>query len=141
MNIVPILFVFGIGVTSLVTCAAANADDSGNPAMVASVGSDGVQHVSITSGEYYFKPRHIVVRVNTPVELSISKEPGIVPHSLVIDAPQANITVDMELDTEVRTVRFTPTAAGTYFYYCPKRLLFFKSHREKGMEGVLEVTP
>jgi hypothetical protein len=28
---------------------------------------------------------------------------------------------------------------GEYPFYCSKKLLFFKSHREKGMEGMLEV--
>jgi len=36
-------------------------------------------------------------------------------------------------------VRFTPTKAGVFAFYCDKKLLFFKSHREKGMEGVLKV--
>lgn len=49
--------------------------------------------------------------------------------------------IDEEMTEEPRTVRFTPNAAGEYPYYCEKRLLFFKSHRDKGMEGVLEVVP
>jgi len=47
---------------------------------VASVGSDGVQHVEIIGGEYYFDPNYIVVKVNTPVELKVKKTPGYVPH-------------------------------------------------------------
>lgn len=29
--------------------------------------------------------------------------------------------------------------AGNYVFYCPNRLLWFKSHRERGMAGVLQV--
>jgi len=30
-------------------------------------------------------------------------------------------------------------AAGKYAFYCKNKLLFFKSHRENGQEGILEV--
>jgi hypothetical protein len=40
---------------------------------------------------------------------------------------------------ETVTVRFTPMVTGSFSIYCDKKLLFFKSHREKGMEAVLEV--
>jgi len=42
---------------------------------------------------------------------------------------------------EVWKITITPTAAATYPIYCKNRLLFFKSHRERGMEGILEVVP
>jgi plastocyanin len=44
-----------------------------------------------------------------------------------------------DLAAEPKAVTFTPTAVGKYPFYCRNKLLFFKSHREKGMEGVLEV--
>jgi plastocyanin len=48
--------------------------------------------------------------------------------------------VDQDVgDGKSATVRFTPTHPGTFVFYCDKKLLFFKSHREKGMEGRLEV--
>jgi hypothetical protein len=31
------------------------------------------------------------------------------------------------------------TREGIYPFYCSRKLLFFESHREKGMEGTLEV--
>jgi len=40
---------------------------------------------------------------------------------------------------ETKTVRFTPVAPGTYTFYCKSKLLWFKSHREHGMEGTLTV--
>lgn len=103
------------------------------------IGSDGVQHVNILAGDYFFRPRHIIVKVNTPVMLVVRVEQGVIPHGLVLKAPKANISIDEDLSRESQTFTFTPTAPGKYAFYCPKKLLFFKSHREHGMEGVLEV--
>jgi plastocyanin domain-containing protein len=108
---------------------------------VAKVDPDGVQRVRIVGGEYFFKPYRIVVKANVPVEFLASREAGIVPHNLVIQAPQAGIALEADLATEPKKVGFTPTAPGQYPIYCGKKLLFFASHREKGMEGMLEVVP
>ncbi|ERJ33102.1 Heme/copper-type cytochrome/quinol oxidase, subunit 2 [Burkholderia sp. AU4i] len=103
------------------------------------VDADGVQRVAIVGGSYFFRPNHVIVRANVPVELTVSAEPGLVPHSFEIDAPQAGITVHTELGTTPKTFRFTPAQPGRFAYYCTHRLLFFSSHRERGMEGVLDV--
>lgn len=108
-------------------------------AYTAVVDPDGVQRVEILAGEYFFNPDHITVKVNVPVELKARKEAGIVPHRLVISAPDAGIDVAESLDKEPKTISFTPKQAGRYPFYCDKKLIFSKSHREKGMEGVLEV--
>jgi plastocyanin len=105
----------------------------------AAVDSDGVQRVRIVGGDYYFKPNHIIVRVGIPVEFIISRETAVVPHSLVLEAPEAGIAIDEDLATEPKKVTFTPSAGGKYSFYCRNKLLFFKSHRERGMEGVIEV--
>ena len=99
---------------------------------------DGVQRVEILGGDYFFKPNHIVVKVNQPVELLVRKE-GWVPHSFVIDAPEAGIKVKVSLSQDPKTIDFTPTKVGRYPFYCDKKPWFLASHREKGMEGVLEV--
>jgi len=105
----------------------------------AAIDKDGVQRVAVVGGGYFFKPSHIVVKVNVPVEFSVSKEPGIVPHTFVIDAQEAGIAVDTMLDAKPKTITFTPRMTGQYPFFCKNRLLFFKSHREQGMEGTLEV--
>lgn len=101
--------------------------------------SDGVQHVAIVGGSYFFQPGHIIVKAGVPVELSLRVERGIVPHSFVLKLPPDQVALDTRLGEEPRTFRFTPTAAGRYPFYCRNKLLFFASHRDKGMEGVLEV--
>ncbi len=104
------------------------------------IDKDGVQRVDIVGGSYFFTPNHIVVKVNVPVELKVRKEPGIVPHNFVIKAPEGGMDIDESLSSEPKIIRFTPTKTGKYPFYCSKKFLFFESHREKGMEGTLEVT-
>jgi len=36
-------------------------------------------------------------------------------------------------------MRFTPRKTGEFTFYCTKKLLFFESHKDKGMVGTLEV--
>lgn len=101
---------------------------------------NGIQRVDITGGDYYFDPNHIIVRVNVPVEFYVKKAPGLVPHDIIMDAPEAGIVFKEKLKSETQVIRFTPKRTGIFPLYCGKKLLFLKSHREKGMEGILEVT-
>ncbi len=110
-------------------------------AYVPKVDQDGVQRVRVLGGSYFFRPSRIIVKANVPVELLVSLEPGVVPHTFVLNAPEAGIAIDEDLSTDPKTIRFTATAAGKYAFYCKNQLLFFKSHRENGQEGVLEVVP
>ncbi len=106
---------------------------------VAVVGADGVQKVEITGGSYYFNPNDIVVKVNVPVELVVKKE-GSTPHSIFLKAPEAGIDFDVTLGNEPKTIKFTPTKVGTYPFWCTKRApLSSKSHKDRGMTGVIEV--
>jgi plastocyanin domain-containing protein len=120
--------------------ACATAHQAGEP-FVAAAGADGVQHVAVLAGNYWFQPSRIVVKANVPVELSVRKEGGIVPHSFNMSSPEAGLTVDEDLSTEPRLIKFTPTRAGEFPFYCDEKLPLFPSHRSKGMEGVLEVQP
>ena len=59
------------------------------------------------------------------------------PHDFAIKAPEAGINIAVDLDTKPKLVTFTPTKVGKYEILCTKKLLFFKSHKDKGMHGVL----
>jgi len=107
--------------------------------VVASIGTDGVQRVEMVGGSYFFDPNYVIVKVNVPVEIKVKKESGMVPHDFVLKAPEAGIDVRVDLGKEPQTIRFTPTKVGEYPFYCAKKLLFFESHREKGMKGILKV--
>jgi len=108
--------------------------------VVATIDADGVQRVEILGGGYFYNPNYVVVKVNVPVELSVRKESGMTPHDFVIKAPEAGIVVSVSLDAKPQIVKFTPTKAGTYPFFCSKKMVFMSSHKDKGMEGVLEVT-
>ena len=103
--------------------------------------ADGVQRIRLVAGSYFFKPNHIVVKVNVPVELTASRESGITPHDLVILAKEAGVDVKEDLGTDPKKITFTATKAGKYPIYCSKKLPFMAGHRERGMEGILEVVP
>jgi plastocyanin domain-containing protein len=105
---------------------------------VASVGADGVQRVEIAGGSYFFAPNDIVVKVNVPVELVVRKA-GKGSHDIFLQAPEAGIDFKMSLSDEPQTIKFTPTKVGKYPFWCTHRIPFSKSHRERGMSGVLEV--
>ncbi len=100
---------------------------------------EGVQRVEVVAGSYWFRPDHIIVKTNAPVLLVVRKQSTVVPHTFVLHAPEAGISIDMSLSSEPKSVTFTPTRPGTYEYYCSESGLF-GNHRAKGMEGVLEVT-
>jgi plastocyanin domain-containing protein len=107
----------------------------------ATVDPDGVQRIEVLGGSYFFDPNYIVVRVNVPVELKIRKESGMTPHNVVLHAPDAGMDIRLDLTTDPQIVRFTPTRAGEYEFYCDKSFLFFETHKEKGMVGMLVVSP
>lgn len=106
---------------------------------IAKIDKDGVQRVEMSGGSYYFDPNYVVVTVNVPVEITIRKAPGLIPHDIVLKAPDAGIDFAVELKDSPQTIRFTPTKAGIYTFICDKKLLFFESHKDKGMYGALEV--
>ncbi len=108
--------------------------------VVATVGADGVQRVEVTGGDYYFDPNYIVVKVNVPVELTVKKAPGYIPHDMIVKAPEAGIDFKANLsDKKPEIIKFTPTKVGKYDMFCDKRLLWFKSHKDRGMDGTIEV--
>lgn len=99
-----------------------------------------IQHISIDAGNYFFKPELITVKVNQPVEITIAKENTWIPHNITMNEPDAGMVFNERLDTKPTIIRFTPKKTGSYPFYCDEKLLFFASHRKKGMEGIIVVT-
>ena len=130
---------FGILLLLTFFCATGYCQEAGKKVFITTVGPDGVQRVSVSAGEYFFGPNYIIVKVHIPVEMTVKKTSGFVPHNIVIDSPGADIVINEPIGKEQTIVKFTPGKTGKYPFYCTKKLLFFKSHREKGMEGILEV--
>lgn len=120
-------------VLSSLACIAAE------PPVLVPIDKDGIQRVEILGGEYFFKPGHIVVKVNVPLEIKVRKDSLIVPHDFVIVAPEAGININESLSRDFKTFFLTPSKTGKYKIYCNKKAPFMKSHRDKGMEAALEV--
>jgi plastocyanin len=100
----------------------------------------GVQRSTIMMDSYSYSPNELSVEVGQPVELILQNNATFIPHTFVIADPAARLHVHVEVSAgESQTVRFTPTTRGTFPFYCDKKLLFLKSHRERGQEGRLEV--
>jgi plastocyanin len=106
----------------------------------ATVDTDGVQKIDVLGGSYFYKPNYIIVKVNVPVELKVTKEPGMTPHDIAMTSPEAGMEFKEGIGTTPKVIKFTPTKTGKYPFYCTMKSLF-SSHREKGMEGVIEVVP
>ncbi len=104
--------------------------------------TDGVQRGAVTMDSYSYTPDHLVVRVGKPVELTLTSVTLIVPHNFLLKEPEAGLDVSQDVGArDTAKVRFTPTKAGTYTFYCDKKppIPFASTHRKKGMEGRLEV--
>lgn len=119
--------------------SAVSAQEAGRKTHVAEMDESGVQKVEVTGGEYYFDPNYIIVKVGVPVEISVKKPGGFITHNIVIEAPGAGMDIREDFGKEPKAVRFTPTKTGKYPFFCDKKFLFFKNHKEKGMEGTIEV--
>ncbi len=122
-----------------IAALASAADTFVEKRFVAAADPDGTQRVSVLAGAYFFDPNVIVVKANVPVELSIRKEAGITPHDIVLKAPEAGIDIKTDLATEPKVIKFTATKPGRYPFECSQRFLFFTSHKDRGMHGILEV--
>jgi len=132
----PFMLLLSIAVTGIAFAAEVPTDKP----VTATIDANGVQHAEITGGEYYFTPKHLIVKINKPVELTVKKAAGFVPHNIIVNAPEAGIHFSINMsDKKPEIVKFTPTKVGQYPMYCDKKLLFFKSHKERGMEGLIEV--
>jgi len=102
--------------------------------------ANGVQRVTMMVDSHFYKPKHLVVRAGVPVEIVLVSQTILTPHNFVLKEPDAGMKINQEIGAgETVKVRFTPTKPGLFTFYCDERLLFFKSHREKGMEGTLKV--
>ena len=103
---------------------------------VVPMGADGVQRATIILDSYSYQPSHLIVEAGKPVELILKSETFLIPHNFIIK----ELLIDEDVSAgESVVINFMPTARGTFSIYCDKRLWPLPSHREKGMEGKLEV--
>lgn len=122
------------------TLAEATEPSQSGPPTVIPVAADGVQRATITLDSYSYSPNHLIVEAGKPVELTLTSVTTITPHNFIIKDPAGSLSVEQDVSAgKTVTIKFTPTQPGTFPIYCDKRLWPMPSHRDKGMEGKLEV--
>ena len=106
-----------------------------------SAAPDDLQQIEIRLGDYRFTPAEVRLVAGQPAALKLVNTDGMTPHNFTIsfDGDREDIDVDVIAGDSVE-VRLGPLPAGTYTFYCDKKLPFMKGHRAKGMEGSLIVT-
>ncbi len=111
-----------------------------SPSLVIPVAADGVQRAAVTLDSYSYSPSHLIVEAGKPVELTLTSATTITPHNFIIKDPAGSLFVEQEVSAgKTVTITFTPIQPGTFPIYCDKWLWPMPSHRDKGMEGTLEV--
>jgi len=118
---------------------AAEPSQSGPPVVIP-VAADGVQRATVTLDSYSYSPNHLIVEAGKQVELTLTSVTTIIPHNFIIKDPAGSLSVEQDVSAgKTVTITFAPTQPGTFPIYCDKRLWPLPSHRDKGMEGKMEV--
>jgi heme/copper-type cytochrome/quinol oxidase subunit 2 len=124
---------------SMVMASAAEHPPMGPPVTVPT-DSDGVQRTTVILDSYSYDPAHLVVEKGKPVELTLKSVTVLTPHNFIVKDPAGGFSVEQDVGAgKTALLKFTPTQSGTFPIYCDKRLWPLPSHRDKGMEGKLEV--
>ena len=140
MQLLYMLATVGLLTSVVVTIAVAAEPSQPGPPMVVPVAEDGVQRATVTLDSYSYTPNHLIVEAGKPVELTLTSVTTIIPHNFIIKDPAGSLSVGQDVSAgKTVTIKFTPTQPGTFPIYCDKRLWPLPSHRDKGMEGKLEV--
>ena len=111
-----------------------------NPVTRIPTSSDGVQRTTVILDSYSYSPNYLVVEHGKPVELTLTSVTTIIPHNFIMNDPGGSLSIEQDVSAgKTVTMRFIPTQRGHFSFFCDKRLWPMPSHREKGMEGILEV--
>lgn len=98
--------------------------------------------IEVTLGDYRYMPRNIQLVVEQPVVLHLVNADAFTPHNFTLKDDSDGLDIDIEIPAgKAVNVNLMPLFAGSHTFYCNKKLLWMKSHREKGMEGTLTVVP
>jgi uncharacterized cupredoxin-like copper-binding protein len=113
--------------------------ENGNPA--ASISADGVQEISVTSGErgdqYYFDVSSTHLKTGK-VRVTLSNSGPERQHTFVVKKQDGSGNLAEIKQTDPRktgTVEFELTSAGTYQFQCDLR-----GHADRGQKGTFTVT-
>lgn len=135
------LYVPATPVLSLMAALAFGAEPASiGPPFIVPVDADGVQRTTVILDSYSYAPAHLIVEKGKPVEFTLKSVTTLTPHNFIIKDPAGSLAVEQDVSAgKTATLKFTPKQSGTFPIYCDKRLWPLPSHRDKGMEGKLEV--
>jgi len=140
MRLLHILATVGVLTLVGVTIVDAAESSQSGPPLLVPVSADGVQRATVTLDSYSYTPNHLIVEAGKPVVLTLTSVTTIIPHNYIIKDPAGNLSVEQDVSAgKTVIITFTPAQPGTFPIYCDKRLWPLPSHRDKGMEGKLEV--
>ncbi len=140
MRLIHMLLAIGLLISVGVTIVDAAEPSQSNPPLLVPVSTDGAQRATVTLDSYSYTPNHLIVEAGKPVVLTLTSVTTIIPHNFIIKDQAGNLSVEQDLSAgKTVIITFTPTQPGIFPIYCDKRLWPFPSHRDKGMEGKLEV--
>lgn len=104
--------------------------------------AEAARSIVVTLGDYRFMPDTISALTGETVRLELNNTDNLTPHNFSLQAAEAGLDVDVDVSAgHTEVIEITPLAAGTYTFFCNKKLPFMKSHRDHGMEGTLVVGP
>ena len=110
------------------------------PPLTIPTDTDGVQRTTVILDSYSYQPSHLIVEKGKPVELTLKSVTTFTPHNFIIKDPGGSLSVEQDVSAgKIVVLKFTPMQPGIFPIYCDKRLWPLPSHRDKGMEGKLEV--
>ena len=129
----------GLSLALAAVTLAAEPASMGPPFMVP-IDADGVQRTTVILDSYSYQPAHLIVEKGKPVELTLKSVTTLTPHNFIIKDPAGSLSIEQDTGAgKTALLKFTPMQSGTFPIYCDKRLWPLPSHRDKGMEGKLEV--
>lgn len=101
-----------------------------------------VRKIAVELNDYRYHPDTIEVTTGEKVVLELHNRDMITPHNFTLKDEAAGLNIDTSAPAgKTVAVEFTAPVAGSYAFFCNKKLLFLKSHREQGMKGTLVVHP
>ena len=100
----------------LVAAAASHGQQMGTEAWWAATNAEGVQQVHVYCGTDFLDPREIVVRQNTPVEITVRSTDNL--HDHVFQIPQLPSLPALPINASANALRFVPVVRGSFTMIC-----------------------
>ena len=98
------------------------------------------QEITLILGDYRFTPDSLEVQAGRPVILTLINKDRFTLYNFIMQDIGAGLDIDSKVAAGSTTaIEFTPETAGSFTFYCSKKLPLMKSHRARGMEGMINV--